>query len=54
MRRLNSQGGRILMLAFLVILGLVSDRLGVAYSKEIVLTTLATLLAALTGHRKDI
>ena len=52
MRAVNSPGGRILISVFLVVLGLVSDRLGVPYAKEIVLTTLATLLAVLAGQRQ--
>jgi hypothetical protein len=34
MRAINSPGGRILILVFLVILGLISERLGVPYAKE--------------------
>jgi FtsH-binding integral membrane protein len=54
MKSVNSSGGRILVLVFLVIVGLCSERLGIPYAKEIVLTTLATLLAVLAGqHRQN-
>jgi hypothetical protein len=40
MKGLNSPGGRILILLLLVVIGLVSDRMGVPYAKDIVTATL--------------
>ena len=52
-RNLNSPGGRIVVLVVLLVLGLASEMLGIPYAKEIVLTTLATLLAVLAGRRTE-
>lgn len=53
MKAVNSSGGRILVMLFVLILGLTFDRVGVPYAKEMVLTTLATLLAVVSGQRRD-
>jgi hypothetical protein len=50
MNALSSPGGRIVILVVLVIVGLAADRLGVPFAKDMVLTTLATLLAVLAGR----
>jgi hypothetical protein len=51
MKIVSSPGGRIVILLILVIVGLIADRVGITYGKEMALTTLATLLVALTGQR---
>lgn len=51
-RNLNSPGGRIVVLVTLIVLGLASEMLGVSYAKDIVLTTLGTLMGFLAGTGK--
>jgi hypothetical protein len=43
---LNRPGGRIAVLVFVLVVGLVADALGVPYAEHIVMATLAVLLVA--------
>jgi hypothetical protein len=50
-RTVNSRGGRILVLVLVVLIGIGAELLKVSYAKEMVLTTLATLLTLVAGQR---
>jgi len=52
-RNLDSPGGRIVVLVALLVLGLAAEMLGVPYAKDIVLTTLGTLMCVLAGKRTE-
>jgi len=50
-RLLNTPGGRISVLVFVLILGLAADRAGVNYAKEMVIGTLTTMLTIIARER---
>jgi hypothetical protein len=48
---LNSPGGRITVLIFVLLIGLVADIIGVKYAKEMVIGTLTTILTLISRGR---